>query len=139
MTEKKSLNTNLHESKLLKKRSDVQNTTFRIQKVSSNVSNPPSTGNRVNWFDEKSQTPLIDQYARNLTSFLDVLADGKVDGSEIKSQEARVLDLMKQIESQLDDALHAKVTALLCELTAYDLMQTLYQMQQARPQTAFRG
>jgi hypothetical protein len=103
------------------------------------MSNPSSTGKRVNWFDEKSQTPLIDHYARNLTTFLDVLADGKVDGGEIKSQEARVLDLMKEIEPKLDDALHAKVTALLCELTAYDLMQTLYQMQQARPRTVFRG
>ena len=37
------------------------------------------------------------------------------------------------------DALHAKITALLCELTAYDLMQTLYQMQQSRPRTVFRG
>ena len=102
-------------------------------------SNPSSTGNRVNWFDEKSQTPLIDHYARNLTSFLDCMADGKVDDGEIKSQEARVLDLMKEVEPMLDDALHAKVTALLCELTAYDLMQTLHQMQQARPRTVFRG
>ncbi len=102
-------------------------------------SNPPSTGKRVNWFDEKSQTPLIDHYARNLTSFIDTLADGKVDAGEIKSQEARVLDLMKEVEPKLDDALHAQITALLCELTAYDLMQTLHQMQRARPRTAFRG
>jgi hypothetical protein len=100
---------------------------------------PSSTAKRVNWFDEKSQTPLIDQYARNLTSFLDCMADGKVDDGEIQAQEARVLDLMKKIEPQLDDALHAQVTALLCELTAYDLMQTLHQMQQARPRTVFRG
>lgn len=100
---------------------------------------PTSSGPRASWFDEKSQTPLIDQYARKLKSFLDVLADGKVDDGEIKSQEARVLGLMKEIEPQLDDALHAKVTALLCELTAYDLMQTLHQMQQARPRTVFRG
>ena len=51
------------------------------------MSNPPSTGpsssaKRVNWFDEKTQTPLIDQYARNLTSFLESMADGKIDDSE---------------------------------------------------------
>jgi hypothetical protein len=74
-----------------------------------------------------------------LTSFISALADGKVDAEEIKSQEARVLSLMKEIEPRLDDALHAKVTELLCELTAYDLMQTLQQMQQARPKTVFRG
>src|SRR5437879_4571049 len=103
------------------------------------TTNPTPAGKRVNWFDEKSQTPLIDHYARNLTSFIDVLADGKVDAGEIKAQEARVLNLMKEIEPKLDDALHAKVTQLMCELTAYDLMQTLYQMQKARPKTTFRG
>ena len=100
-------------------------------------SNPP--GKRTPWFDEKTVTPLIDQHARNLTSFIDALADGKVDDAEIKAQETRVLGLMKEIEPKLDDALHAKVTDLLCELTAYDLMQMLHTMQQARPKTTFRG
>jgi len=103
------------------------------------TTNPTPAGKRTNWFDEKSQTPVIEQYARKMTTFLEVLADGKVDDGEIKAQETRVLSLMKEIEPKLDDALHAKVTALLCELTAYDLMQTLYQMQQSRPRTAFRG
>ena len=67
------------------------------------------------------------------------MADGKVDDAEIKAQEARLVALMKEVEPLLDDALHEKVTQLLCELTAYDLMQMLHQMQQARPQTMFRG
>jgi len=102
--------------------------------------NPSATpGKRVNWFDEKSQTPLIDQYARKLTTFLEAMADDKIDDHEIKAQESRVINLMKEIEPKLDDALHAKVTELLCELTAHDLMQMLYQMQKARPKTVFRG
>ena len=100
---------------------------------------PASPGKRINWFDEKSQTPLIEQYARKLTNFLDAVADGKIDDHEIQTQESRVYKLMKDVEPQLDDALHAKVTELLCELTAYDLMLTLHQMQQARPKTVFRG
>lgn len=103
------------------------------------TNSPASSGKRVNWFDEKSQTPLIEQYARKLTTFLDVLADGQVDEKELKAQEARVSKLMKEIEPRLDDALHAQVTELLCELTAHDLMQMLYQVQQARPKTVFRG
>jgi hypothetical protein len=94
---------------------------------------------RTSWFDDKSQTPLIDQYARKLTSFIEVLADGKVDAGEIKAQETRVVNLMKEIEPRLDDALHTKVTELLCEMTAYDLMQMLHEMEKARPKTAFRG
>ncbi len=94
---------------------------------------------RTSWLDEKSQTPQIDQQARKLTSFIDALADGKIDDKEMKEQESRLTALMKEIEPQLDDKLHAKVTQLLCELTAYDLMQTLHEMQKARPKTAFRG
>src|SRR6186713_112689 len=90
-------------------------------------------GSRTSWFDEQSQVPLIEQHARKLTSFVDALADGKVDDQEIKSQETRLLGLMKEIEPKLDDALHAKVTELLCELTAYDVMRMLHQMQVVRP------
>jgi hypothetical protein len=82
---------------------------------------------------------LIEQYARQLDSFLETMADGRVDTSEIQAQEARLVALMREVEPQLDDALHEKVTRLLCELTAYDLMQMLHAMQEARPKTAFRG
>jgi hypothetical protein len=46
---------------------------------------------------------------------------------------------MREVEPLLDEKLHAKVTQLLCELTAYDIMHAVYTMQQARPKTAFRG
>jgi hypothetical protein len=94
---------------------------------------------RIHWFDDQTQAPLIDQHARKLTSFLAAVADGRVDEHELDAQEARVYNLMKEIEPQLDDALHARVTELLCELTAYDLMQMMHQMQQSRPKTVFRG
>lgn len=100
---------------------------------------PSSPGQRVNWLDDKSQAPLIDQYARKLTSFVDALADGKVDEKELKAQEARVASIMQEVEPQLDDALHAKVTELLCELTAQNTMQMLHELQRSRPQTVFRG
>ena len=94
---------------------------------------------RQSWFDEKTETPLIEQYARQLDSFIQTMADGIVEEREIKEQEGRLVKLMKEVEPLLDDAAHAKVTHLLCELTAYDLMQTLYAFQQARPKTVFRG
>jgi hypothetical protein len=91
------------------------------------------------WFDEGSNMPIIDQQARRLESFLSTMADDKVDDSEIKTQQARLVKLMKEIEPLLDDNLHAKITELLCELTAYNLMQILHTMQEARPKTVFRG
>ncbi len=94
---------------------------------------------RISWLDERSQTPLIEQYARQLRSFMGALADGVVDQAEVAAQEKRLVKLMKEIEPKLSDELHEKVTQLLCELTAYDLMQVLHSMHANRPKVAFRG
>src|SRR5262249_37716784 len=99
----------------------------------------PKSSRRSSWLDEASNTPLIERYARRLKSFMDALADGKVDEAEVHQQEARLVAIMKEVEPQLDAATHAKVTQLLCELTAYDLMQILHSMEAARPKTTFRG
>jgi hypothetical protein len=98
-----------------------------------------STTLRLAWLDDTTDSPLIEKYARQLDSFIETMADGIVEPSELKAQERRLTKLMKEIEPQLDDALHAKVTQLLCELTAYDLMQTIAAMQACRPKTTFRG
>jgi 3-methyladenine DNA glycosylase Tag len=94
---------------------------------------------RASWIDDASQQPLIEKQARELESFTQTFLDGHVSDAELKAQEDRVTALMREIEPKLDDALHAKVTQLLCELTAYDLMQVFSQMQTARPKTKFRG
>jgi hypothetical protein len=95
--------------------------------------------NKSTWFDEASSESLIADKAQQLESFLAAMADGKVTDSEVKEQEDRVVKLMKEIEPQLDPKLHERVTQLLCELTAYDLMQSLNMMQSARPAARFRG
>ncbi|HEV3121434.1 MAG TPA: hypothetical protein VGY53_06005 [Isosphaeraceae bacterium] len=100
---------------------------------------PKASERRSSWFDEATQTPQIEQSARKLDSFLTTMADGIVDKAELQAQEARLVALMKQIEPGLDDALHEKITHLLCELTAYDLMQMMHALQVARPKTEFRG
>jgi hypothetical protein len=46
---------------------------------------------------------------------------------------------MKALEPALSDDLHAKVTSVLVELTAYDVMRLLHELQSERPRTAFRG
>jgi hypothetical protein len=94
---------------------------------------------RSAWFDEATQTPLIADHARRLDSFLSAVADGDVNEQELQAQEARLVKLMKEVEPQLDPVLHEKVTQLLCELTAYDIMHAVHIMQEARPKTAFRG
>lgn len=93
---------------------------------------------RTPWLDDTDH-PQLETYARRLESFVQTMADGRVDEGEIKAQESRLVDLMREVEPMLDDTVHEKVTRLLCELTAYDLMQIIHTMQQARPRTKFRG
>jgi hypothetical protein len=95
--------------------------------------------NRTHWLDEKTETPVIDQYVQRLGTFMDAMADGKIDADELKAQEARVSALMKSVEPELDDKLHEQVTHLLCELSAYNIMHTLHQLMANQPKTKFRG
>jgi hypothetical protein len=91
------------------------------------------------WFDDKTEAPLLAEYARKLDSFCDAVADGKVTTGELDEQEKRLVTLMKEIEPLLSPEAHEKVTQLLCEVTAYDLMQTMHLAGKSRPKTTFRG
>lgn len=93
---------------------------------------------RKSWIDPESNEPMIDDYARKLESFVRAFQDGIITDAEISDQEARLISAMKDVEPLLDDATHAKVTRLLCEMNAYDIMQFSYEMQQARA-AMFRG
>jgi hypothetical protein len=97
------------------------------------------TGHRTPWFDESTETPMLAEYARKLDSFCDAIADGRVTTGELEVQEERLVTLMREVEPLLSPEAHEKVTRLLCEVTAYDLMQALHMAGKARPKTAFRG
>jgi alpha-D-ribose 1-methylphosphonate 5-triphosphate diphosphatase PhnM len=96
-------------------------------------------GPRTAWLDKSTDAPMIGQYAERLGTFLDAMADGRVDAKELEAQETRVVALMKSIEPQLDGALHEDVTHLLCELSAYNIMKTLHELVASAPKTKFRG
>lgn len=93
-------------------------------------------GERRSWIDEATNEPLIDDYAAKLSTFLDAMADGVIDDKELADQESRLVELLKEVEPTLDDAQHAKMTALMCELSAFNIMQFCHQMQQHRPAAA---
>ena len=94
---------------------------------------------RQNWLDANQTTTLIDDYARNLSTFVEAMADGRIDEPEMAAQEKRLVTAMKEIEPQLNDAQHAQVTQLLCELSAFNVMQTLHSLAESRPKSRFRG
>lgn len=93
---------------------------------------------RKSWVDPETNEPLIDDYAKKMANFMQAFADGVITEQEISDQEARLVDLMRQVEENMDDATHAKVTRLMCELTAFNIMQFVYEMQMSRA-TTFRG
>jgi hypothetical protein len=88
---------------------------------------------KSSWFDEESNVPMISEHARRLDSFLSAVADGKVEQSELDVQEQRLVALMRKIEPKLSPELHEQVTELLCELTAYDMMQVMHAIREAQP------
>jgi flagellar motor protein MotB len=94
---------------------------------------------RASWLDADSGEPMIHRYTERLNTFLEAMADGKVEAKELEEQEERLVTLLKEIEPKLGDELHGEVTELLCELTAYNIMHTMFEVAEAQPRTKFRG
>lgn len=92
---------------------------------------------RLSWFDEKAGFEAIQERASKLESFTGALADGEVSRNELGAQEQRLLTAMRSLEPALNDEQHAKVTAVLVELTAYNVMRTLHELQAERARIAF--
>lgn len=86
-----------------------------------------SHGSRLSWIDADN-VPQLDDHVSQLEHFTESLADGQIDKEELATQEKNLITAMKAVESELDDETHAKVTKLLVELTAYNVMQLLHTM-----------
>jgi predicted transcriptional regulator len=87
---------------------------------------------RTSWFDDKAEHPAIQERVSKLESFTDALADGMVTKHELAGQEQRLVTAMKSVEGELNDQLHEKVTSVLVELTAYNIMRLLHELQGER-------
>jgi hypothetical protein len=94
---------------------------------------------RTSWLDDKAGVPLIQERVRQLESFTNALADGVVTAEELKGQEQRLIAAMKGVEPELSDATHAKLTTVLVEMTAYNVMRLLHELQAEHARAAFKG
>src|SRR5688572_18487994 len=92
---------------------------------------------KTSWFDERAQHPTLHERVEKLDSFTKAMADGVVDRRELDGQEQRLTAAMKRLEPELGDELHAKVTSVLVELTAYNVMRLLHELQAERARLAF--
>jgi len=94
---------------------------------------------RASWFDDRTEVPLIHDKIEKLESFTSALADGVVSRQELALQEERLGKAMKTLEGELSDELHAKVTTVLVELSAYNVMRLLHELHTERARIAFGG
>ena len=92
---------------------------------------------RASWFDDKAEHPAIQERVSKLESFTSAMTDGVVTAQELTGQEQRLMAAMKTVDGQLDDATHAQVTTILVELTAYNVMRLLHELQAERARLAF--
>jgi hypothetical protein len=92
---------------------------------------------RASWFDDKAAHPVIQDRLEKLASFTSALEDGVVSKQELNGQEERLVAAMKHVEGELNDELHSKVTTLLVEMTAYNVMRLLHELQAERTRMAF--
>jgi hypothetical protein len=92
---------------------------------------------RTSWFDDKAEHPLIHDQIEKLDSFTSALADGQVSKQELAGQEQRLVAALKTLEPGLSDALHAQVTTVLVELSAYNVMRLLHELRAEQTRLAF--
>ena len=92
---------------------------------------------RSSWFDDKAEHPVIQERVNSLDSFTSAMADGIVSKKEVEGQEARLVAAMKALEPGLSDELHGKVTTVLVELSAYNVMRLLHELHAERARMAF--
>ena len=92
---------------------------------------------KTSWFDEKAEHEAIQERVSKLESFTSALADGVVETKELAGQEQRLVVAMKHLEAELNDDLHGKVTDVLVELTAYNVMRLLHELHAERARMVF--
>jgi len=92
---------------------------------------------KTSWFDETTEVPLIEEKARNLESFTQAMADGVVEQKELDAQQDRLVEAMRAAEAGLSDEQHEQVTRVLVELSAYNVMRLLRELQVERARIAF--
>jgi hypothetical protein len=92
---------------------------------------------RTSWFDDKAGHPVFQEQVEKLDSFTSALADGRVSKQELDGQEKRLVAAMQALEPALSDAQHAQATAVFVELTAYNVMRLLHELQAERVRLSF--
>jgi len=96
-----------------------------------------NSSGRTSWIDADN-APALDEHVHQLEHFARSIEDGMIDAGELARQEENLIAAMKAVENDLDDETHAKVTRLLVELTAYNVMNVLHGLAVEKVRNAFQ-
>lgn len=94
---------------------------------------------KTSWFDETTALPVIDEQVAKLESFAAAMADGVIEKHELASQQTALVATMRAVEGLLNEEQHGAVTRLLVELSAYNVMRTVHELQADRLQRTLAG
>ncbi len=84
---------------------------------------------RTSWFSEEGDDVMFQHYVERMESWQQAIADGVITPEELKEQAQRVAELLRTLESKLDDDLHAEVSQVLMEWAVLQGMSTTILMQ----------
>jgi len=81
---------------------------------------------KSSWFDDKTSEMLFFQYANQMASWQEAIADGVIDETDLARQGERVTQMLRALEPKLDDAVHEELTEVFFELAVfYGMVQTV--------------
>ncbi len=92
---------------------------------------------RNSWFDDKAEHSTIQEQVGKLESFTSALADGVVSRQELGAQEQRLVAALMALVVDVSVEELGKGTSVLLELTAYNVMRLLHELQAQRAKIAF--
>lgn len=95
---------------------------------------------RANWFSNGKQNHLFQQSVERMESWQNAIEDGVITDEELQEHLEYTSDLLRQLEPQLSDNLHALVTQILLEMAVLNAMQStlLWQEHSSRLFTRLR-
>lgn len=96
-------------------------------------------GTRINWLDEDTDVPALEEHVAKLDHFMTSMADGIIDDEELNKQHEALATAMRAVQNDLTDEQHGKVTTLLVETIAFSIMSTLHRLAASRQQETSDG
>ena len=77
------------------------------------------------WFDQETDTLLLDEYVVEMDSYKRIVEDGKITDTEFLEQTLRVATLLRQLEDALSPKAKVLATEAFGEIAVLNALQAL--------------